>query len=248
MPAASPATPPASREKPCLLLFGGGGAIGQGIRDKFAGDGWRVIVTGRHASPNGKNDPDWLVLDPFAPGFDGAAFAQHGPFAAVCWAQGANLNDTAQNADVEKHMELYRANCLFVVVTLQKLLAQKKLMPGARLCVISSIWQDIARPGKFSYCVTKSALRGLVQAAAADLAPDGYLINAVLPGAVDTPMTRKVLTPAQIESFASATPFKRLPALADVANLAFYLCSPQNTGLTGQCIAADLGFSRVRIL
>jgi hypothetical protein len=96
--------------------------------------------------------------------------------------------------------------------------------------------------------MTKAALSGLVLSAAADLAGDGHLINAVLPGALDTPMTRKNLAAAQIGTLSSATGFGRLPALGDVASLVLFLCSPQNSGITGQFIAADLGFSNVRLL
>jgi 3-oxoacyl-[acyl-carrier protein] reductase len=116
------------------------------------------------------------------------------------------------------------------------------------MCIISSIWQNLARQSKLSYCISKSALQGLVLSASADLAAEGHLINAVLPGALDTPMTRRNLTAEQINSLTSATAFGRLPSLTDVASLVCFLCSPENTGITGQFIAADLGFSHVRIV
>jgi NAD(P)-dependent dehydrogenase (short-subunit alcohol dehydrogenase family) len=96
--------------------------------------------------------------------------------------------------------------------------------------------------------MSKAALRGLVLSAAADLAKDGHLINAILPGALDTPMTRRNLSADQIKSLESGTQFGRLPKLEDVASLACWLCSAENTGITGQFIAADLGYSRVRIV
>jgi hypothetical protein len=232
-----------------LLLFGASGYIGQQVEEKFTSEGWQVVATGRHPRcGGGKGTAYWLELDPSDPKFDGSSLDSFAPFAAVCWAKGANLNDSIYDVDRDSHMELYRANCLFIVVTLQKLLARKLLGEVSRLCVVSSIWQNIARQNKFSYCVTKSALQGLVLSAAADLAAEGHLINAVLPGALDTPMTRRNLSPEQINLLSTATKFNRLSSLDDVANLVFYLCSPHNTGITGQFIAADLGFSHVRIL
>ena len=74
------------------------------------------------------------------------------------------------------------------------------------------------------------------------------MINAVLPGALETPMTQRNLTAEQIDRLTHATGFGRLPMLTDVASLVCYLCSEQNTGITGQFIAADLGFSHVRIV
>ena len=122
------------------------------------------------------------------------------------------------------------------------------LIKPTRFCVISSIWQKIARQDKLSYSMTKAALQGLILSVSADLASDGHLVNAVLPGALDTPMTRDNLLPTQIEQLTSATGFNRLPALSDVVSLVLYLCSPDNTGITGQFIAADLGFSHVRLI
>jgi NAD(P)-dependent dehydrogenase (short-subunit alcohol dehydrogenase family) len=128
------------------------------------------------------------------------------------------------------------------------LLRHNLLERPAKLCVISSIWQNLARQNKLSYCMTKAALQGLVLSASADLALDGHLINAVLPGALDTPMTRHNLDTAQLNTLTSATRFQRLPALGDVTSLVLFLCSTENTGITGQFIAADLGFSNVRLL
>jgi 3-oxoacyl-[acyl-carrier protein] reductase len=234
---------------PRLLLFGGAGAIGGSLQEKFVNEGWHVIATGRHAptTPPIKG-VTWLALDPFDDAFDGSVLDTHGPYSAVCWAQGANVNDSAYDVNIEKHLELYRANCLFIIITLQKILERKLLGEASRLCVISSIWQNIARQNKYSYCITKSALQGLVLSAAADLAADGHLINAVLPGALDTPMTQRNLSIEQIKQLAGATKFNRMPKLDDVSNLVFHLCSPNNTGITGQFIASDLGYSHVRIV
>lgn len=232
-----------------LLLVGGRGAIGEAIREKFSGQGWQAVVTTtRRVTASESQGEPRVQFDPVADPSGAEEIARHGPYAAVCWSQGANLNDSVYTVDEAAHLDLYRANCLFIVSSLKFLLSRKLLAPQARFCVISSIWQNLARQDKLSYCMTKAALQGLVLSAAADLATDGYLINAILPGALDTPMTRQNLSAAQIDRVASATFFNRLPRLEDVANLAYFLCSESNTGITGQFIAADLGFSHVRIL
>jgi 3-oxoacyl-[acyl-carrier protein] reductase len=128
------------------------------------------------------------------------------------------------------------------------LLASDRLAQGARLCVISSVWQNVARPNKLSYMVSKAALQGLVQSAATDLADRGILVNAVLPGALDTPMTRQNLTSEQIGRIVGMTNFDRLPALGDVAALVGFLCSAANTSITGQFVAVDLGFQNARLV
>jgi NAD(P)-dependent dehydrogenase (short-subunit alcohol dehydrogenase family) len=232
--------PPTKSAGQHLLLFGGTGAIGTEVERYACNRGWRVTSVSR-SGPGVK-------FDPFNSGDSFDAVSSESPFTAVCWAQGANAADSVYDVDLEHHLEIYRANCLYILATLQKLLTQNLLTKPARLCVISSIWQNLARQAKLSYCMSKAALEGLVLSASTDLAADGHLFNAVLPGALDTPMTRANLCTEQLSRLTGATRFARLPGVEDVASMVFYLCSAANTGITGQFIAADLGFSRVRIV
>ncbi len=231
-----------------ILVFGATGAIGQSVVEASLARGWDVTAVARKLPSSTSPHITSLALDPLVDGFAASKLSTGAPYTSVCWAQGANANDSVYNVDATKHLEIYRANCLYILVTLKALLEHNLLAPASRLCIISSIWQNLARQSKLSYCVSKSALQGLVLSASADLAADGHLINAVLPGALETPMTRKNLTADQIDRLSSATAFNRLPALTDVASLVCYLCSPENTGISGQFIAADLGFSHVRIV
>lgn len=233
-----------------LLLFGASGAIGGAILSAAVARGWQVTAVSRHGNPrtSGNDGVRWIAADPLAAGFSAELLKAEQAYTSVCWAQGANINDSVYDVDVERHLTIYNANCTYILVTLQTLLKARLLQAGSRMCVISSIWQEMARQNKLSYCMSKSALRGLVLSAAADLAKDGHLINAVLPGALDTPMTRRNLSAEQIGKLEGGTQFGKLSQLEDVASLTCYLCSAENTGITGQFIAADLGYSHVRIV
>ena len=116
----------------------------------------------------------------------------------------------------------------------------------AKFCVLSSIWQKISKQNKLSYSVTKSALQGLVLSAANDMAKEGHMINAVLPGAIETPMTRENLSDSQIKKIEQSTQFNRLATLDDVSNAVYFTCSELNSGMTGNFITVDLGFSHAR--
>jgi 3-oxoacyl-[acyl-carrier protein] reductase len=235
-----------------LLLFGASGAIGGAILQSAVARGWQVTAVSRRRPdqiPKGIAGPvSWIATDPLDPAFSAETLAVGARYTSVCWAQGANLNDSVYDVKAESHLAIYNANCTYILVTLQALLKAELLEHRSRLCVISSIWQELARQNKLSYCMSKAALKGLVLSASADLAADGHLINAVLPGALDTPMTRRNLSVEQIGRLESATQFGALSQLGDVASLVCYLCSAENTGITGQFIAADLGYSRVRIV
>lgn len=232
------------------LVFGASGSIGRAICNRLQQQGCRVIGSGRSERPSELSFLPWVQWTQ-----DSQAFATQldenlagSKIDSVIWAQGINFNDQAEDFDLPRHLEMYEANVTFILITLQLLLNKSLLSKSAKLCVISSIWQNIGRQNKLSYCITKSALQGLIQSLSIDLGKNGILINAVLPGALDTEMTRKNLSTTQIQYLENATPLKSLPDLSDVTGLVDYLCSASNTGITGQFIAADRGFSNARIL
>jgi len=224
---------------PAALVFGGSGQIGAACAEALRAQGFDVTATSRQGG-NGI-----AAYDPLA---NKLALPGEWQFDAAVWAQGANLGDSILEFDLERHRAIYDANVTFVLESLHALLTSDRIAAGARLCVISSVWQNVARPNKLSYMISKAALQGLVQSAATDLGERGILVNAVLPGALDTPMTRQNLSAEQIGNLAGMTKFNRLPALGDVAALVAFLCSPANTSITSQFVAVDLGFQNARLV
>ena len=232
------------------IVFGASGAIGQAIFRCLQNEGDLVIGVGRGECPEHMDLKFWVQWSEDSTVFVSQMKQQlaKGLVASVIWAQGKNFNDEIEQFNLANHLQMYEANVTFIMSSLQALVTGKLLANDARLCVISSIWQNIARQNKLSYCVTKSALQGLIQSLSIDLGRKGILVNAVLPGALDTEMTRANLSLEQIHRLESDTPLQSLPNLTDVTGLVSYLCSPQNTGITGQFIAADRGLSNARIL
>lgn len=226
-----------------LLVVGASGAIGGAVIARGRARGWDVVGTSRRSASDAGSDGDRLLrFDPLLDPAD--VFAGQPPFDAVCWAHGVNLNDSLLDFDVAQHLELYRSNCLSVLVSLAALIAAGRLSPkGARLAVISSIWEQRARRNKLSYTVTKAAIGGLVRSAAVDLGAAGHLINGVLPGVLQTPMTESNLSSDQIARVRGMVSAGRLPDLAAVADTVLFLCSSENTSISGQSITVDLGMN-----
>jgi len=232
-----------------VLIFGASGVIGRSLLVWFAAHEWRTIGVKRNQNLNEENTPDaveWVVWNPqlnnnIPENIDSQVDA-------VVWAQGLNCNDSIYSFDSRRHREIYYANVIYILDTLSALLKCSLLATPCRLVLISSIWQEIARQNKLSYMITKSALRGLIQSLTVDLGKEGHLVNAVLPGALDTKMTRANLSEEQISNIEAATPLGSLATLDDVCNLTGFLCSLDNTGITGQFITADRGFSYARIV
>lgn len=219
---------------PWALVVGGFGGLGAPVCERLRLDGFQVLPTSRTSRPGG------YVLDCADSGAD---LTDLPLLDAVVWAQGINVNDGATSHASDDFDAVLAANVTAVARTLRLLDVAGRLRDGARLCVLSSVWEQVARPGKFSYTVSKAALGGLVRAAALDLAPRRMLINAVLPGVIDTAMTRSVLSPEQVQNVACRTGHGRLVEPSEVAGVVAFLCSPDNTAVTGQSIVVDLGFS-----
>jgi NAD(P)-dependent dehydrogenase (short-subunit alcohol dehydrogenase family) len=224
------------------LVFGGSGGLGQVIA-KTLGDSFAVTRAFRSAT--GTRDSGVIRVNP---GVEGGldALEQLGPLSAVVWAQGLNANDAAGTTSPKTFHDVMDANVEYVVRTLDFLVERGLLLPDASLCVVSSIWQEIARPGKFSYTISKAAVGGLVRAAALDLAGRGIRINAVLPGVVDTEMTRAMLSAEQYARVSDMTPLQRLTTPEEVAHVVAMLVDSRTSAVTGQSIVIDGGFSLAR--
>lgn len=236
--------------KQSIVIFGASGAIGRALCAYFLEKDYLVTAISRSGIvPNESlSGANWFSWD--APDSAGIFPALNDvlQFNAVVWAQGANCSDDVYTFDLKLHESLYAANVTYILVALQLLLRHNLLASSARLCIISSIWQNLARQNKLSYCTTKSALQGLVRSLAVDLGSSGFLVNAVLPGAVDTPMTRANLSDGQIRRIEAVTPLESLPSLNEVCLAVGFLCSQANTGITGQFVEVDRGFSYARIV
>lgn len=236
-------------KKKNILIFGASGSIGSSIYKRLVED-FNVIAVVRNAdnilNDNIKNISiiKWDVLN--ENGAPNELFKTK--VNAICWSQGINFNDSIKNFDIEKHIEMYRVNCLFILKSLNFLIKKNLLANSAKMCIISSIWQNLARQNKMSYSISKSAIVGIVNSLSVDLAKNKCLINAILPGVTETNMTYKNLSKLQVDNVKQSTNFNRLSNICDIGNLVCYLCSDANTSITGQFINIDLGYSNVRII
>ena len=161
----------------------------------------------------------------------------------VIWAQGINTADSVINFELDMYENLINANVSYILNSLKLLLDAGILKKDSQLVVISSVWGQLSRPSKLSYGISKAALGGLVRSLATDLGPLGIQINAVSPGPIDTPMTIKNLMPEELERVISESPIKRLVTLAEVTSIICELATGKLSGVTGQEIIIDGGWS-----
>lgn len=161
----------------------------------------------------------------------------------VIWAQGINTADSGMNFELDMYENLINVNVSYILNSLSLLLDAGILKKDSQLVVLSSVWSQFSRPNKLSYGISKAALGGLVRSLATDLGPLGIQINAVSPGPIDTPMTIKNLMPGELERVISESPIKRLVTLAEVTSIICELARGKLSGVTGQEIIIDGGWS-----
>jgi len=103
-------------------------------------------------------------------------------------------------------------------------------------------------PGLAAYAASKSGLVGLVQVLASEYGPKSIRVNALLPGATDTPMGREVAnTPEARQFVAGLNAFKRIAAPEEIAEAALFLCSDASSFTTGTAMLVDGGVSINRV-
>ena len=78
-------------------------------------------------------------------------------------------------------------------------------------------------------------------ALAKELAPSGVTVNCVEPGVIDTEMN-SVLSPSDRQNLEREIPMGRFGTPEEVANLIYFLASPDSSYITGQCIGVGGGF------
>jgi NAD(P)-dependent dehydrogenase (short-subunit alcohol dehydrogenase family) len=113
---------------------------------------------------------------------------------------------------------------------------------GGAICAISSIAAPLTHRYMAPYSVSKAALETLVMNAADELGMAGVRVNAVRPGLVPTELATALHSNEEIVAdYLAQMPLGRLGTVEDVAAGVRYLCGPESSWVTGQCLAIDGG-------
>lgn len=242
------------------VVTGGGSGIGRASALRFAREGASVFVVGRSANTL-ETVEEIRAEGGVAIGMvtDAAVEANVATIVARCVEElggleifFANIGVTGTNTPlfeqtVEEWSEVYRINtisCFLAVKYAGPHMAARRL---GSIIFTSSAASLRANAGAISYSASKAAVNSLTQTAANALAGTGVRVNAILPGLVETQLTRSMFDDAKARGVESklghVTPLKRPGRAEEIAAVAAFLASEDASYIDGQLISADGGVS-----
>ncbi|MFK7896277.1 MAG: SDR family NAD(P)-dependent oxidoreductase [Myxococcota bacterium] len=114
---------------------------------------------------------------------------------------------------------------------------------GGAVISTASIYGLVSSAGNAPYASAKAGLINLTRSAAIEYGRKGIRVNAVCPGAVETPMLDAVVGMGlkSREDIAEMHALGRTIVPEEVANLVLFLASDESSGITGQSIVVDGG-------
>ena len=242
------------------VVTGGGSGIGRASALRFAREGASVFVVGRSANTL-ETVEEIRAEGGVAIGMvtDAAVEANVARIVARCVEElggleifFANIGVTGTNTplfeqSVEEWSEVYRINTISCFLAVKYAGPHMAARRQGSIIFTSSAASLRANAGAISYSASKAAVNNLTQTAANALAGTGVRVNAILPGLVETQLTRSMFDDAKARGIESklghVTPLKRPGRAEEIAAVAAFLASEDASYIDGQLISADGGVS-----
>jgi 3-oxoacyl-[acyl-carrier protein] reductase len=214
------------------LVTGSSRGIGAAIAEKFTQVGYKVIAPTRAEMDLASETS-----------IDAYLSALKDPVDILVNDAGINRIANIDNVQSEDLTATLQVNLLAPFRLAQHLAPQMISRHYGRIVNISSVWSLVSKAGRVSYSMSKAAINGMTRSLAVECAPHNVLVNAVAPGYVMTDLTRKNNSQEDLEKIRQLIPLQRLAEPKEIAQIVAFLCSDQNTYLTGQVIVVDGGYS-----
>ena len=239
-----------------VLITGAGGGIGRATVDLFAGKGWHVIGVDRN--PYGEGFPEdgaFIQADVSHPESLERLFAQvkgstqtlHALVNNAAVQVAKPLVDTT----IEEWDEVLASNLRSAFIFAKLAYPLFKAAGEGAIVNVSSVHAVQTSANIAAYAASKGGLLALTRAIAIEFAPDNIRVNAVLPGAVDTPMLRAGFNrghlgsgdiQSRLDNLARKTVNGRIGQPAEIASAIYFLAdNNQSSFMTGQAMIVDGG-------
>jgi glucose 1-dehydrogenase len=239
-----------------VLITGAGGGIGRATVRHFAANGWRVIGVDR--AEIGDEFPQnchFIQADISQPESTEQIFEQARAFHPMLHALVNNAAVQVAKPLVETTVEEWDAvmasnlRSVFLFVKLAHPLM--KAAGGGAIVNVSSVHAIQTSANIAAYAASKGGLLALTRAMAIEFAADDIRVNAILPGAVDTPMLRAGLgrghagpgdLQERLDNLARRTVNGKVGKPEEIASAIYFLAdNEQSSFMTGQALVVDGG-------
>jgi NAD(P)-dependent dehydrogenase (short-subunit alcohol dehydrogenase family) len=114
---------------------------------------------------------------------------------------------------------------------------------GGAIVNVTSAARVLAVPGFSAYIAAKGAIEALTKTLALEVAAQGVTVNAVAPGAIDTPLNANAYTPEVRRTYEHRIPAGRIGTAEEVAGAVLFLATPAARYVTGQELVVDGGLT-----
>jgi NAD(P)-dependent dehydrogenase (short-subunit alcohol dehydrogenase family) len=243
-------------ENRIVLITGAAGGIGRATVQLFAERGWRVIGVDRQAFGEGfPADGLFIQADISEPaqleGIYDKTRAYTGQLNAVIHNAALQIAKPLIETTAEEWDAVMASNLRSVFLGAKLAYPLLKAAGGGAIVNVSSVHAVATSANIAAYAASKGGLLALTRAMAIEFAPDNIRVNAILPGAVDTPMLRAGLNRGHV---GGATIYDRLENLArktvngrvgkpeEIAHAIYFLADDtQSSFMTGQALIVDGG-------
>ncbi len=194
-----------AEERPLAFITGASSGIGQALALRFRAAGWRLALVARRtdalqawadglgAAPGevGVYAADVRDLPSLAQAAQHCLAAQGLPEAVVANAGISVGMDTADPADLDVMRATLETNLLGMAATFQPFVAAMCARGRGRLVGIASVAGIRGLPGHGAYCASKSGAIAYCESLRGECRPQGVRVVTLVPGYIDTPLTRQ---------------------------------------------------------
>jgi NAD(P)-dependent dehydrogenase (short-subunit alcohol dehydrogenase family) len=238
------------------IITGAGSGIGRASAKLFADEGARIALVDRDAA--GLEETLSLVREAtthvgdvgdanFAATVTNDVVARRGRLDILMTAAGFSCGGTVLTTDPADWDAVFRTNVGGTWLWARAAVPQMQRQGSGSIITLASQLAIAGGKGNSAYIAAKGAIVSLTRTMAVDFATDGVRVNAIAPGAIDTPMLRRSFArhanaDEVCETSRNRHAMKRFGRAEEIAQAALHLASDASSFTTGTVMVVDGGW------